>query len=152
DQLISLVPAAFGAWRYGTSMFLDMVAYGFSVLAVGFLGAPRADPAAWRLATGAGCAAAVVAASVWMDQLERCRLVAAAAIALLSYGIVAAGRAALFQRIAWAPGDAATIPLHYHTFPSIGLVVCLCLAWCTVDVRRTAWIAFARVAACGWLI
>jgi hypothetical protein len=151
DELVS-VHAALGAWRYGVSMILLMVPYAFSVLSFGFLGAPRTDPATWRLVIGAACVAAVLAAGLRMRALDRRRVLAAAALAMLAYGVVVAGRAPVFQQMAFTPGQAATIPLHYHTFPSIGLVLCLCLAWCALTASKTVWAASAQATACVWLI
>lgn len=151
DHLLS-VRAALGAWRYGLAMFLYMVGYVLSVLSVPFLGAPTGEPTAWRLVIGGVCAVVITSAALTASSLSRRRIVAVTGLATLAYAIVAAGRAAVFQQTAFSPGQAATIPLHYHTFPSIGLVLCLCLAWSILTPSGTRRAAAARIAAGVWVV
>ena len=112
--------AVLGAWSYALSMISVMVPYALSVLMVGFLGAPRTDPAMWRLIVGAACIVAVIAAALRMRALDRRRLLAAA-VAMMAYGLAVAGCAPPFQQTVWPPGEAAVISLHYYTCLRTGI-------------------------------
>jgi len=129
------VHAALRAWRFAILMVLQMVAFALSVLSLGFLGAPQGELASWRMVLGGAAAAALATASMCtIGTLDRCRLLAAASLSLAAYALVAAGRAPFLQEH-FSVGWAATLS-HYHSFPTLGLVVAVCLIWRALRLAR----------------
>jgi hypothetical protein len=151
DNTVS-IPAALGAWRFVAEMMVHLVTYGVSALCLGFFGGTVAFPGPGRYLVDGACAALVALSFSRMAPPWRHRMIAVAAVWLLSYGLVAAGRAPFLQIAHFTPLKAARIS-RYHYFPMLGLVLILAMAGRALTPKgfaRRRWSGMPAL--CMWLV